>query len=206
MIMKFSSYAKRLFQQNRNIKLMSVILVLIVALLGIRLYHHKNNLQEMHKQHAKMLLQKVNNIQSDIQLLSTNINHTEVKHLFEAVEKSLNETQQSIVVLAKSSNMQTISTQIASLKDEIEDTKKLILHAEDSKEYLNVDALPFHVFTIDVISGEPYVTIGNNSPTLTLAISDSIAGWRLIAADYELGFAEFMNIKHQYVKVTKATQ
>lgn len=204
--MKLVSRIKNFYQQHRNRVLSApIIITSLILLLSIIVALH--SWQEAGSQQNKRMmfvLRKLSNIQSDINLFSKSLNQKEQKMMLDKIERSLDQTKQSIEPLAKMSDIKNISSQLASAQTEVDKRISELqetIKNPDNKQYLNSNVLPFHVITVDVIAGQPYVSIDTNGLILPLSISDSMSGWRLIAADFETGFAEFMNEKMQYVKI-----
>ena len=55
--------------------------------------------------------------------------------------------------------------------------------------------------SVDRIAGLPYVSVDYAKHISPLAVGDQLAGWRVMAAYFDAGVAEFVNDKDQYVKV-----
>ena len=124
----------------------------------------------------------------------------------EGLEENILLVQKSLVNVAKSSDIQQVSKQISLVKDDIDsqmvDLKKSVSSSLGSKEYLDASNLPFHVISIDVIGGEPYVSINYADHISPLGIGDLLVGWRVTSADSVQGMAVFENEKNQFVRIS----
>jgi len=179
--------------------LIALTLMVVIALIGFTLHQqHKKSLENAKNQRAEMILQKVSDLNAKLDNL-TNHYKKEQELLLSNMDKSIKENKSSMSKLLHSSDR--VSEEIQDLKNNIQEKINHIKKDDEHKQYLTVHDLPFNVNAVDVIAGQQYVSITSNELTLPLAIGDNMSGWRLIAADFESGFAEFMNVKHQYVKV-----
>jgi len=70
-----------------------------------------------------------------------------------------------------------------------------------NKTYLDEKVLPFKVISIDVISGQPFITIDYEHHQTALQVGDSLVNWKMTTADYQARSVEFQNNKGQFVKV-----
>lgn len=160
----------------------------------------------MHNKRSEFILRELNTIQSQLDVLSGNTNNQKQQSAFNTIQNELSALQQSMVAFAKASDIQKVSSQIASIKDDVDlkmgDIKQAIMGNNGGKHYLDPQVLPFHVVAVDVIAGLSYVSVDYSNHISPLAVGDVLAGWRVVAAYYEAGVAEFMNDKNQYVKVT----
>lgn len=156
--------------------------------------------------HNEKILSELNDIEIQLKSLANNPSSNAQKQELLQIENHIVELQKSMVEVAKSSDIQTIVNQISSVKDtmneQMSDIKKTVSGGMGNKEYLDADVLPFKVITIDVIGEQSYVSVNYEDHVTPIAVSDVIAGWRLIFADYDANIAEFRNDKKQYVKVS----
>lgn len=201
------SFIKKLFKQHRSMQLIALMLLFVTLLVGITLYRqHKKSFEDLQYHRSEMILQKVNAIQSEIEYLSRNANQNQQLRSLERIEKDMGNAQHSLIDLAKTSDIQKVYSQLESIKEVINikmtDIKHWVSTEKEHKHYLPPSHLPFHLTAIDMIGGEPYVTVDDDNHTFPMSIGDTLTGWRLIAADFESGFAEFMNANKQYVKIT----
>jgi len=178
-------------------------------LLGIILltYHEfsKNQTASQQNKRSELIVHELNTIQSQLDVfVGTTKNQKSQSALF-AIQNELAVLQQSMVALVKTTDMQQMSSQIASVKDDVDskigDIKQVILSHPVGRQYLDAEELPFHVVSVDRIAGLPYVSVDYAKHISPLAVGDNLAGWRVMAAYFDAGVAEFMNDKDQYVKV-----
>ena len=115
-----------------------------------------------------------------------------------SIKNSINNT-------AKSSEVQKISGQLNSIKEDIDSQinslKKIVSHGSNNKEYLDATALPFQVISVDIIAGQSYATVNYENHIWPLTIGDSLAGWKIIYVDYDTEIIELINEKNQHVKI-----
>lgn len=197
----------------RNKKYLTVTILIFSLLLFITIFitaqyvnNKKSNLSSLTNKHNEIILNKLNQVNDQLEALVRNPSNSKEQYLkLQGIEKNIAEIHQSLVAVAKTTDIQKVSTQIASVKDTVDslmsDIKKAMSEYGGNKQYLDPNALPFHVVAIDVISGEPYVSVNYQDHVSPLGISDMLASWRLIAADYDLNVAEFVNNKNQSVKI-----
>jgi len=154
-----------------------------------------------------IILSELEGINSALHTVENNpFNSQQQQIALQALEKNIMSAQKSMLDVSKTSDIQKISSQITSVKDDIDsqmsDMKKIISETTSSKQVLDASTLPFHVISVDVIAGQPYIAVEYHNHIFPLAIGDSLTGWRVVSADYESGIAEFANEKNQYVKLS----
>jgi hypothetical protein len=186
-----------------------VLLSVAGLLLGMMLltYHafSKNQTVSLQNKRSELIVQELSTIQSQLDVFLGTAKNQKSQSALLTIQNALSALQQSILTLAKTADMQQVSSQIASVKDDVDsqmgDIKQVILNHPLGKQYLTAEALPFHVVSVDRIAGLPYVSVEYAKHISPLAVGDNLAGWRVIAAYFDAGVAEFMNDKEQYVKV-----
>ncbi len=82
------------------------------------------------------------------------------------------------------------------------DLKKSVSSSLGNKEYLDSSLLPFQVISIDVIGGEPYISINYADHISPLGVGDLLVGWRVTSADSDQGIAVFVNEKNQFIRIS----
>jgi hypothetical protein len=190
-----------------TIFILSVLIVFFIsAIVGTHRHNTMDNLITFQNKHTEIILRKLNDINATLHDVSSKPANAKQQAVFQSLENEILNIQQSIVNVAKGSDIKMVSSQIALAKDDIDsqlnNLKKSISESVGSKQYLDEKVLPFHVISIDVIAGQSYVSIEYAHHILPLATSDLMAGWRVISADFDSGIAEFVNEKNQYVKVS----
>jgi hypothetical protein len=202
---------KKVIQNKKYLKVIIMIASILALFVAIIITAHyvnnkKSNLSSLTNKHNEIILSKLNQVNDQLETLARNPSNSKEQYLtLQGIEKNVAEIHQSLVAVAKIADIQKISNQIDSVKDAVDsqmsDIKKAMSEQGGNKQYLDPNALPFHVVAIDVISGEPYVSVNYQDHVSPLGISDMLAGWRLITADYDLNVAEFVNEKNQSVKI-----
>lgn len=182
-----------------------------VLLLGILLWvHHQNhvlaNLANNGNKQTTVILHQIDDINGQLQVLSASPeNSKEFQIALVNMVNDFSNVKRSINDLAKTSDIQKVSNQVALMKSDFDgqigDLKKDVAASSDSKQFLDPKVLPFHVIAVDVISEQPFISIDYAHHITPLAVGDSIAGWRIVAADYDAAEVELENNQNQYVKV-----
>lgn len=202
-----STIMVQLIQYSKKTRLIIAGSVGLLLLAMLFFYHviAKNRIISMQNKHSEFILHELNTIQSQLEVFSGNTNNQKQQSMLNTIQAELSALQQSMVALAKASDIQKVSSQIASVKDDVDvkmgDIKQVMMSSSGGKHYLDARALPFRVIAVDVIAGLPYVSVDYSDHVSPLALGDTLAGWRVVAAYDEAGVAEFMNDKNQYVKV-----
>jgi hypothetical protein len=147
-----------------------------------------------HKQ-ATTISAQISGIRTQIDKLTATQNTTQAEHL----DNALVEIEKNVTDVAKSSELQKIASEIKTQLDNLEKSMSTSSHA---KQYLDVKALPFQVLSIDVISQQAFVSVDYAHQITALQTGDSLAGWKVIRADYSAVEVEFENNQGQYVKVS----
>ncbi|MEO8402581.1 MAG: hypothetical protein ABI597_12455 [Gammaproteobacteria bacterium] len=191
----------------RNFLVISGVIITSGLLLTVGYFvsskaHQANSLQN---KRSELIIRDLNEINAEIQEISRNPKNSQQQAALQMIEQDLVGLQHVAIETAKSSDIQKVSSQISSIKEDVDmqmnDLKQAVSENLGHKDYLEATALPFHVISVDVIAGQPYVSVNYANHVSPLAVSDLLSGWRLITADYDSGSAEFENEKKQYVKV-----
>ena len=206
---EFYSELKIIWEEKKSLIIVLVSFI-TVLFLSIILFHKNTNVNDVvssQNKRSEAILRELNDINSVLHDVESNPFNTKQQQMsLQSLEKDIASTQKSMIEVAKSSDIQKVSGQLASVKDDIDtqmsDLKKAISESTAGKQYLEASALPFHVISVDVIAGQPYVSVEYASHVSPLAVGDSLTGWRVTSSDYESGVAEFANEKNQSVKVS----
>ncbi len=194
---------------NRNYLVTSISLAVILPLLLLNVGVKNSSIHKigiLQKQKSDLMLKKLNELNNNLESVKDNQTITEQqKVILKNLESDIFTLQKSYSYIAKTTDIQNMSNQITVAKEDINgqlsDFKKIILETLGHKDYLNVAILPFHVIAVDVIAGQPYVTVDYANHVLPLAIGDTLATWRVSEADYDTGTVELVNEKKQFVQV-----
>jgi hypothetical protein len=199
----------QLIKSNKKYLAISLLIVLMVTLLGFIGRHKHGTIEDLvslQNKRSESILHELSDINATLHNVSSNPANAKQQEFFRSLEKEILTIQQSIVDVARGSDIQKVARQIALVKDDVDsqinDLKKAVSENTGNKQYLDVSALPFHVISVDVIAEQSYVSVDYANHILPFAISDFLAGWRVVSADYDSGIAEFVNEKNQYVKVS----
>ncbi len=206
---EFYSELKIILVEKKSLIIILSSLITILFL-SIILFHKNTNVTDVvssQNKRSEAILRELNDINSVLHDVESNPFNTKQQQVaLQSLEKDIASTQKSMIDVAKSSDIQKVSGQLASVKDDIDtqmsDLKKAISESTAGKQYLEASVLPFHVISVDVIAGQPYVSVEYASHVSPLAVGDSLTGWRVTSADYDSGVAEFANEKNQSVKVS----
>lgn len=201
-----------LIYKSKNNHKKTIVISLVGAIsaiiIGIIIFENKSSVQVASSQSKISLgiLNKLNDIDNQLDVMSHNPNNLKQQQVLQAIDKDVATIQQSVIDVAKTADIQKVSNQISSVKDDVDsqmiELKRAVTEGAGAKEYLEESALPFHVVSVDVIAGQPYVSVNFENHVTPLGITDSLGGWRLIVADYDTRTAEFVNEKKQYAKIS----
>jgi hypothetical protein len=200
---------KNIWDENRQLIAVSIFGLIVVPISviysGNRIKSITDLLSTQNKQ-AEVTLHKLNDINLTLHDIESNPNNSKQQQAtFQALGQDMASVQKSMTDVAKSAEVQRVLNQIFSTKEDIDsqisDLKKSVADGGSNKQYLDASALPFHVVSVDVIGEQAFVLIDYANHLSLVAVSDVLAGWRVISADYDSSIAEFANEKNQYVKV-----
>jgi hypothetical protein len=206
---EFYSQLQIVWQEKKS-AITFIAIFITMLFLSIILAHKgtsTNDLVSLQNKRSETILRELNDINSVLHDVASNpLNTKQQQMALQSLEKDVISVQKSMTDVAKSADIQKVSNQIALVKDDIDsqmsDLKKTVSSSMGSKQYLDASALPFHVLSVDVIAGQPFVSIEYANHVSPLAVGDLLVGWRVVSADYDSGISEFMNEKNQYVKVS----
>lgn len=173
--------------------------------------NHKSNNEELtviksQTLYNEKILKNISNINDQLELLSKSTTNANQKNLISSIEGDMSEIKKSINDIAKSADVQQVSNQLTGMKEDIEkymtDIKRAVSSSVGDRQYLNPEILPFRILSVDIISGQPYASVEYADHVTPVGVSDVIAGWKLVSADYDSSVVEFMNDKKQYIQVS----
>lgn len=187
----------------------ALALGLFLLTIIIFLIHHQTNTVSYwaanENKQARAILSQLSDMDTQLQQLSSHSQNSKAfKEMLLKLGGGISEMKKSVNDLAKARDMQRVSSQITSMRNDV-DTQMLELKevvANNSKAYLDSKVLPFQVISIDVMSQQPFVSINYDYHLTPLTVGDSLAGWQITAADYASAQVEFKNEHDQYVKVS----
>ncbi len=142
------------------------------------------------------ILSTLNDLQSQIN--SIKADHEQIKAVKETVTRleRTAATEQSLSGLAKTTQLQRISDQLQQLQKSYSSKKTNFLrkkHAHPSKPVKA--SLPFSIKSLDMMAGQPFVSVEYQQNTLPLRINDSLADWKVIKIDITMGVTLLENMK-----------
>jgi hypothetical protein len=186
---------------------LAFVVLLIVSAIATHKSTNINDIVSLQNKRSDAILRELNDINSILHDVENNpLNNKQQQVTLQALQKDIASAQKFMTDVAKNSDIQKISTQLSSVKDDIDsqmsDLKKAVSKSVGSKEYLDASTLPFHVLSVDVIAGQPYASVEYAGHVSPLSIGDTLVGWRAITIDYNENVSEFVNDKNQYVKVS----
>ena len=202
---EFSTQCRAIFERNKLLSILGIILpIIMVALIAS---HNKNTVTASQNKRNEAILRQLNEINAVIHDVENNPRNTKQQQIvLQALEKDVSFVQKSLKDVAKSTDIHKVSDQIASIKDDVDsqlsDLKKSISTNHSNSQYLTTNDLPFHVLSVDVIAGQPYVSVDYASHIAPIGVGDLLAGWRVITVDYDTETAEFIKENDQHVKIT----
>lgn len=202
---RFYRHANKFFFYGSSLIGLALLLLLIFML-----HHQDSSLSDLSvhdNEHTNVVLNQLENINSQLQQLANNpVNSKQVQAAL------LNITQDIAVVKAATLkdqiDLKNVSQQVISMHTDVNsqmEEMRNTLANNISKHYLDSHLLPFQVLSVDVISGQPFVSINYAHHITPLMVGDSLAGWQITAADYASGVVEFKNAKDQYIQISLAS-
>lgn len=187
--------------------ILAVMLVMLIVILT--LIHHQSdavsNFTVSENEENVALNNRLNDMRSELAELATNTKSSlSYQHALNNMSANLAAIQKNLNGVAQNSAVQHVSHQIVSMNQDVDsqflDVKREIANSQN-KDYLDPNVLPFRVISIDVISNQPFVSIDYAHHVTPFQVGDTLAGWQVVAADYDAAEVEFKNDKDQYVKV-----
>lgn len=186
----------------------TLLLLTVIILLVSHQSHEVNTLTVREGAQSSAIVNELGDINSELGQLAKNPqNSQQFQQALIAMSTNIASLKQSIGTLAKESDVQQVSTQLTSMQTDVDNQmtnlQKAVITGGEAKQFVDPKVLPFKVMSVDVISQQLFVTVNYHHLVTPLAIGDSVAGWRLSAADYDSEVAEFKNIKSdKYVKIS----
>ena len=213
LIMLYQRIWKRIKEINWNKQTViisgSVVIVSIVILTAAKIHNSSPSKSQQALQIKKneLILLQLQEIDKKLSDIVSNPGDSKLQQEAElTAQRDIVDIQKSILDVAKSADLQKLSIQISSVKEDVDaqmsELKKAVTEGAANKQYLDADILPFHVVAVDVISGQRYVSINYADHVTPLALGETLAGWRLTQADFDSYSCEFVNEKNQFVHVS----
>ncbi len=144
---------------------------------------------------AEILL-TLNDLQ--LQINSIKADHEQIKAVKETIThlEHTAATEESVSGLAKATQLERISDQLQKLQKSYSFKKAIFLRKKQAHPSKAVKAsLPFHIKSLDIMAGQPFVSVEYQQNTLPLRINDSLADWKVIKIDMTTGVSLWENLK-----------
>lgn len=180
--------------------MVTVVAVFFIAFL-LSLYHRDNQLTHLVLQmesKRNVLLGQLGDIHTQLDKLTVNAPDSGAQPELLKISNELVDVEKNVNGVAKSAELQKI---MADMDLHFNDLEKTVATSSNSKQYLDVKALPFTVIAIDVISQQPFVSVDYDHHVTPLGVGDSLAGWKVVDANYGAVEVEFKNDQGQYVRI-----
>lgn len=211
---KFGNTVKKLFLKTfkgLDIKYLIILIIFVVSFLTLILCLSNKicstqNIFLQQKKSNGLLLVKLNEIKDSLLILKSYSTITKQQEIaFQNIEKNIFSLQRAVDESAKTSEIQKISSQIDTFKNDVDahmgELTSSIAGVAGNKQFKDASILPFHVIAVDVIAGQPYVSVDYANHIFPLAIGDVLSGWRVSSADYNSNSVEFINEKNEFVRL-----
>jgi hypothetical protein len=157
--------------------------------------HLSKSMLQMEKTRETALIEQISNIRAQLDKLGVGTqNATQASNM----NRALVTLEKEVTGTAKSEELQKIAADMESRLDELE---KTVTDSAYAKHYVDAKTLPFQVVSVDVISGQVFVSVDYERRMVPLGIGDSLAGWKVIDADYDHVSVELVNNQGQYIKI-----
>lgn len=202
----FSDAMHRLFAEPYRKYLLWGIPLLVMGvfmIVLISLFHRDEQLAraviQLENKRTAQLRDQMSDVRAQLEKLSSATNSQELKPVFNQLNSEIEGVEKDLTAVAKSAELEKVSNSIDSHFDELE---KVLATTDDAKQYVDAKALPFTVVSVDVIAQQPFVSVEYDHRVMPVGVGESVAGWKLTSADYDITAVEFKNAQGKYVKVT----
>jgi len=196
------------FELIKNKKYLALLAIVILAvIISMSIFHNNISATKLDVNRSNTITARLDAMYTILKEVANNpSNSKQEKIALERLEDNIFSVKKSLINVAKSSDIQQVSKQISLVKDDIDsqmlDLKKSVSSSLGNKEYLDSSLLPFQVISIDVIGGEPYISINYADHISPLGVGDLLVGWRVTSADSDQGIAVFVNEKNQFIRIS----
>jgi hypothetical protein len=142
------------------------------------------------------ILSTLNDLQSQINSIKTDLEQIrEIKETVIRLEHTV-ATEHSVSGLAKAAQLQRISDQLQQLEKRQVSKKSAFLrknHAHASKSAKS--SLPFIIKSLDMMAGQPFISVEYQQNTIPLRTNESLADWKALKIDVTTGVVIWENLK-----------
>lgn len=180
--------------------------VLLATLICMLYQNHNTGLSTSQTNlRSTKILTELNSVRYQLQKISLDQNPENLKASVATLNTELSGIEKTLTDTAKKPDVEKINQHLAALQSGFNDLTNTISSQFNQKKYLNNKALPFQVSYLDMISGQPFVSVNFEHHVIPLGIGDKLNGWTMTAADYAGQSVEFTNGQGQFIKVTLAS-
>ncbi len=184
-----------------TILVMIMITWILIYLFFVSADKNQSRQIQLESRQNQVMAMRLNDVQSTLKKMSSNLPDSEFKTTLQQLSSNVNDVGKHIADTAKTVDVKQLSTQLTEIKSDIDDLQKM-LSDSIGLAYSNPKLLPFQITAMDVISGQPFITIAYDHHLWPMGIGDVIAAWQLVSVDYRSETAEFVNDAGQRVKIS----
>jgi len=185
--------------------LLGLLFILISILTGSFIYQSNkiSVFTEHEKAHSAVILNNLQVIDNQLKSLSDHAQDSkDITANMMTIKNEIDLLKNNILTKIDFSKL---STQMTSFQQDLDSQLSSMqknIAGGINKTYLDPNVLPFKIISIDVISGQPFITVDYEHHQSAFQIGDSLVNWKIMTADYQDRTVEFQNDKGQLVKVT----
>lgn len=186
-------------------------LLFILPFIGVLLVTVFTFLQHQNQQAQLVHLERQDNLNLVVELremrdqlheiASGTQSSPELQPLLAKLSTEMADMEKNMTDVAKSADIQKMAVQ---LDEHLSHVEKAVSASGQAKQYVDAKNLPFQVVAIDVIAQQPFVSIDYDHRVTPLGVGDSLAGWKVVRADYGAFEVEFENNQGQTIRITAA--
>lgn len=181
-------------------------LVLLITLVCMLYQNHNTGLSTSQtNQRSMKILAELNSLRYQLQKIDLDQNPENLKAAVATLTSELSGIEKTLADTAKQPDVEKINQHLSALETGFNDLENTLGSQFNHKKYINGKALPFQVSYLDMISGQPFVSVTYEQHIIPLGIGDKLNGWTMTSADYAAQSVEFTNGQGQYIKVTLAS-
>ena len=110
--------------------------------------------------HSVTMLNELHDLQSQLQQMAANTNNpSDIRQTVTTLANELATVEKSLADNAKSTDIKRFSDQLGTIQADLADLEQSISSQFNAKKYIDPKALPFQVNYLDMISGQPFVSV-----------------------------------------------
>lgn len=188
-------------QSSKKYLLLSVFFLLLSFLIALfftslqKDVHLSKDMLKIERAREIAVMDQISSLRTQINQLGLSTqNSTQVSKM----NNELASIEKDVTGVAKSDELQKMAVD---MKNRLDDLEKIVTESAHAKKYVDAKVLPFQVISVDMMSGQPFVSVNYKNQVTPLGIGDSLASWKIIDTDYENVSVELVNNQGQYVKI-----